>query len=539
MALNYQDSQPIYQNGIWKGVRDDMPEGYFKLGERILNQFKQNPDFIGQIDSLTGKEDTYKSMGDRSIRCALWLINQGIHQGDVVGLCSKNQLDCCIPLFASLYLGTICSPLSHLYMDEELVRYYIETRQPKVMFIDQINADMVVETAKKNGYSLPIIVLGQKDGLLSFADILRAQNDEEVDKFKCTDVKPEDPAIIINTSGTTNLPKGVLHSYGSYANMLKYFKNDEEPSTVIGFFGINTIVGIRTVIRSVVFKASMVVAENLSGTESLELIEKYKVTQLWMTIYTAIRLMKTPDILKFNPSSVKMVAFGGGKSDGEAIKFLQKLFYNADLYCHYGGTEFGGALSIKVDFYKVTSAGRVMANVEIKVVDPKDNKILGPNEEGEIYLRTPKLMTRYWDNPKATADAVDSEGWYHTGDLGYCDTDGDFFLVARNNELISIYTNRTLSSVIVEVIKEVPGVDEVAVLPQQHPDYYEVPMAFVTVAHGMQVTEDDINGAVQKKLPDYMKLRGGIRFLETMPYSDSGKINNRILRAIVKASLEE
>ncbi|CAG5089460.1 Similar to Luciferin 4-monooxygenase (Luciola mingrelica) [Cotesia congregata] len=539
MALKYQDSQPIYQNGIWKGVRDDLSEGYFKFGERILNQFKQNPDFIGQIDSLTGKEDTYKSMGDRSIRCALWLINQGIRQGDIVGLCSKNQLDCCIPLFASLYLGTICSPMSHKYMDEELVRYYIDTRQPKVMFINQNNADMVVETAKKMGYSMPIIVFGQKDGLLSFADILRAQNNEEVDKFKCTDVKPQDPTIIINTSGTTNLPKGVLHSYGSYANMFKYYKNDEEPSTVIGFYGINTIAGIRTVIRSVIFKATVVVADNLSGRESLELIEKFKVTRLWMTIYTAYRLMKSPDLLNYNLSSVELVAYGGGKSDEEAIKFLQKLFYNADLYSHYGGTEFGTALTKKVDFSKVMSAGRVMANVEIKVVDSKNNKILGPNEEGEVYIRTPKLMTGYWDNPKATADAVDSEGWYHTGDLGYYDTDGDFFFVARINEFISIYTNKTLSSVIVDVIKKVPGVDEVAVVPRLHPDYYEVPMAFVTVAHGMQVTEDDINGAVEKKLPDYMKLRGGIRFLETMPRTDSGKINNMILRAIVKASLEE
>lgn len=146
------------------------------------------------------------------------------------------------------------------------------------MFIDQDNADMFVETAKKIGYSMPIIVLGQKDGLLSFAEILRAQNVEQVDKFKCADVKPQDPAIIINTSGTTSLPKGVLHTYSSYARILKYFKNDEEPSTVLAFYGINAIAGVRTVLRSVIFNATMVVAENLSGTESLKLIEKYKVS---------------------------------------------------------------------------------------------------------------------------------------------------------------------------------------------------------------------------------------------------------------------
>ncbi|KAH0552267.1 hypothetical protein KQX54_008003 [Cotesia glomerata] len=112
--------EPTFENGIWKGGKVDMPDGYYNLGERALNQFKKFPDFVGQIDRVTGTKVTYADMCDKSIRCALWLKEQGVSPGDVVAFGSRIHLDSCIPLYACLYIGAIFNLWWHIHLNEGL-----------------------------------------------------------------------------------------------------------------------------------------------------------------------------------------------------------------------------------------------------------------------------------------------------------------------------------------------------------------------------------------------------------------------------------
>ncbi|XP_057320558.1 uncharacterized protein LOC130664592 isoform X2 [Microplitis mediator] len=477
-------------------------------------------------------------MGARTTQCALWLKKQGVSRGDVVGLCSKNHLDSCIPLLASFYLGAIFNPWWDSCLDEELVTYFINTTKPKVLFVDEDTAEIIIKAMTKIDYSLPVVIFGKKTGLLSFKDILQTQNDDEVSKFKCTEVEAEDPALIICTSGTTSCPKGALHSYRSCVHMIGHYPTDTTSQTILWFSSLCWISGVLTTIRSIIYKATMIVSYYLSEEEACRYIEKYKITRLTLGSSVANRLSKTEQVWKYDVSSITLVLCGGGILKSEVVEFLRTLFRNAAIYTVYGSTECGIVVVGKVESSKLTSCGKILANIEIKVVDPDTSKILGPNENGELLCRSQTLMTRYWNNPAATEEAIDSEGWYHTGDLGYYDNSGNIFIVERIKELIKCRRYHIPPAAIESVIQDLPGVAEVAVVAKPSFENLEVPMAFVTKVPGMQITEAEINEAIEKKLHDRMKLRGGICFLEKMPYTNSKKISKKELRAMARALAE-
>ncbi|XP_008559541.3 uncharacterized protein LOC103579792 [Microplitis demolitor] len=530
--------KPVCENGVWRGTTINLPEGYFKIGERVRSQFEKYPDFVGQIDGATGKKDTFNCMGARTTKCAVWLKKQGVSRGDVVGLCSKNHLDSCIPLLASFYLGAIFNPWWDSCLDEELVTYFINTTKPKVLFVDEDNAEIIIKAMTKIDYSLPVVIFGEKSGLISFKDILLTHSDDEVSKFKCTEIEAEDPALILYTSGTTSAPKGALHSYQSFISMISYYPPESTPHTVLWFSGLCWMSGLLTILRSITCKVTMIVYHNLGEEEACRLVEKYKVTRISMGTSTANRFSKTKGVWKYDVSSVVSVGYGGGIAIKEVIESLCKLFKNAVIHVAYGCTECGALAGGKVEANKLTSCGKVFFNTDLKIVDPETNKILGPNENGELWCRSQTIMTRYWNNPAATEEAVDSEGWYHTGDLGYYDNDGDIFIVERIKELIKYRLHHVPPAAIESVIQDLPGVAEVAVVAKSSLEDLELPMAFITKVPGMQITEAEINEAVEKKLHDRMKLRGGICFLEKMPYTTSKKISKKELRAMARALAE-
>ncbi|XP_074105962.1 uncharacterized protein LOC141531830 [Cotesia typhae] len=525
--------KPVCKDRIWKGFNASLPEGFFRIGEKIYAQFKKFPDFVAQINGASGKKDTYECMGDRSIRCAVWLKKLGVSRGDVVGLCSKNHMNSCIPMIASFYLGAIFNPWWDSCLNEDLVVYFIKTTNPKVLFCDEDNAEMIIKALKTMESSLPVVFFSEKFNM-PFQDILKTPSVEEVNKFECTKIEVEDPMIILYTSGTTSYPKGALHTYQSFVSMISYYPPDTTSQIVLWFSGLCWMSGLLTVLRSIITKATMIVYHNLSEEDACRLVEKYKVTRMSMGASTANRFSKTKEAWKYDVSSLKIVSYGGGITTKEVIEALKNLFQNADIYVAYGSTECGAATGGKVNAPKLTSCGKVFFNTEVKVVDPESNRIMGPNEQGELCCRTLELMTRYWNNPTATEEVIDSEGWYHTGDLGYYDEDGDFFIVERLKELIKYRLHHVPPTAIENVIQELPGVAEVAVVAKPSLEDLELPMAFVTRVPGMQVTETEIHEAVEKNLQDKMKLRGGICFLDKMPYTTSKKISKRELRAMAK-----
>ncbi|XP_074109066.1 luciferin 4-monooxygenase-like [Cotesia typhae] len=188
----------------------------------------------------------------------------------------------------------------------------------------------------------------------------------------------------------------------------------------------------------------------------------------------------------------------------------------------------------KVDSSKLNSCGKICPNAQLKVVDPESKATLGFNQTGELYCRSKSLMTGYWNNSAATEEVIDSEGWYHCGDLVYYDEDGNFFIVERIKELIKYKLRHVSPAVIENVILDLPRVAEVAMIAKPDDIDVELPMAFVKKKSMSKVTEDDIHRIVNNNLHDMMKLRGGVYFLKEMPHTVTGKISRTELRAMAK-----
>ncbi|XP_034947684.1 plipastatin synthase subunit D-like [Chelonus insularis] len=529
--------RPSCTNGIWKGPEIHPPsEDYFNLGEKIFQQFKKFPEIIGQIDAETGEKDTFAEIGERAVRCALWLQKQGIKKGDMVGFCSGNHLDSVIPMIASFYIGSIFNPWWDSCLDEDISRYFIDLTEPKVLFVHEKLADPVLEAIKNGKNNIKVIIFGQRPGYESFRDILKTVTTEEIDQFRCVKIdKPTEPIMILYTSGTTSYPKGVLHTYGSLTHM-KHFETAPTVFNTVNlvFFGIYWVSGVLCTLHQIFTRSTMVICNKIPVDEACKLIEKYKISWISMGTIIANRFSKSEAALKYDLSSVIRASYGGAAAKKEVIEFLLTTFKNDWVSSIYACTETGVILTGKVNPEKAASCGTVIHNAEVKLIQPETGEIVGPNTEGEICFRGPSLMTCYWKNPTATKEAIDSEGWYHTGDLGYYDEDGDFYIVERIKELIKCRGVHVPPPAIESVIQDHPGVFEVAVVAKPNLEDLEHPMAFITKLPGAEVTENEIHELVNSKLHDRMKLRGGICFLDKMPYTASGKISKKELRAMAK-----
>lgn len=180
------------------------------------------------------------------------------------------------------------------------------------------------------------------------------------------------------------------------------------------------------------------------------------------------------------------------------------------------------------------SAGMLVPSTEGKIValDDSTYKGLEANEIGEFLVRGPQTMKGYRNNQKATDEMIVEDGWLRTGDLGYYDTNNDFYITDRLKELIKVKGFQVPPAELEEILREHPKVLEAGVVGIPHPQYGEVPRAFVVPKPNSGVTEKELQDFVAKKVSSYKKLDGGVQFMESIPKNASGKILRRELKKL-------
>ncbi|KAK0181019.1 hypothetical protein PV327_003341 [Microctonus hyperodae] len=538
-VLKNNSSKRYYENGIWKGPIINPPPDHYKYGEVLFKSMKKNSKLIGQTQASTGKEDSFGEMLDRSIRCALWLKKQNIKPGDVVGICTQHHLNHITPIVASLFIGSIINPWWSDMEEVEQIKYFIELTDAKVVFVSEKNASFIQDTMKKHNINIKIIVFGNVNGLESFDDILKVQSAEEVKKFQCETIESANkPAIIIYTSGTTGKSKGVLHSYHSVANNYEFIPADLiKESRGMCNSQIAWISGIVNPLRAIEYGSNIIITSDMSEADSFRMIEKYKASV--MGTGTADRMSKTCFINSLDYSTVKFVVVGGAIVKKNVIEFMKNIFPNGKIQQSYGTTELGGIVTQTEVNHDINSCGRVLANIEIKVMSGDGKKILGPNEHGELYVKSSCMMLCYYKNPSATMKALDSENWYQSGDLGYYNESGEFFIIDRIIELIKTQSDYIAPGPIEEIIHRHPNVAGVAVIAKSNENNIEQPMTFVVKSSGTTVTEEEITNFVKENIQEKFHLKGGVKFIDKLPLTQSGKISKGTLREIAKRMAHE
>jgi acyl-CoA synthetase (AMP-forming)/AMP-acid ligase II len=260
----------------------------------------------------------------------------------------------------------------------------------------------------------------------------------------------------------------------------------------------------------------------------LETLQKCRVTFANVVPPIVLALAKSPRVEKYELGCLRTV-FSGAAPLGQAVAAATAARLGCEVVQGYGLTETSPvthAARAGRASRKAAGIGPPVPNTEAKIVEVATGRELEPNEEGEICVRGPQVMKGYLARPEATAAMIDAEGWLHTGDVGYADSEGCFFVVDRVKELIKYKGLQIAPAELEALLLSHPSVADAAVIPIADEEAGEVPKAFVVLKG--PATPEEIMDFVARRVASYKKLRR-VEFTDQIPKSASGKILRRVL----------
>jgi acyl-CoA synthetase (AMP-forming)/AMP-acid ligase II len=496
----------------------------------VLEHAKERGDKVALIDGPSGRTISYAELADKISRVAASLAERGFKKGDVFGILSPNLPEYAIVFHAVATLGGISSPVNPLYTEHEIAHQLQDAGARFLVTVPQF-----LEKATEAAQTAPIEELfifdepgSEVTGGTPFSSLLDSDG-----KVPDVIINPhEDLVALPYSSGTTGLPKGVmLTHYNLVANMcqmegLDYFTENDTLICVLPLFHIY---GLVVVLNLGLRQGSTIVTVPRFELEMfLELLQKHGVTLAHLVPPIVLTLSKNPIVDNYDLSKLRTIFCGAAPLDEQLTRScMQRL--DCDVRQGYGMTETSPVThSSPVDpgQVKFGSVGVPAPNTECKVVDLETGTAVGPRKEGEVCVRGPQIMKGYLNRPEATAATVDAEGWLHTGDIGYADEDGHFFIVDRAKELIKYKGFQVPPAELEALLLTHPQVADAAVIPIPDDEAGEIPKAFV-VLRG-EATEAELMDFVASQVASYKKIRL-LEFIDKIPKSASGKILRRVL----------
>src|SRR3989454_5558078 len=427
---------------------------------------------------------TYKQFESAVKRTAAGLSQRGFKKGDVFAIFSTNCPEYGIVFHAVAMLGGINTPLNPLYTAKEAT-FQLKDARAKFLITAPMFIDKAAAAAKEANIE-ELFVFGEAEGATPFASLL--EGDGEVPHVE---IDPKSDLVALPySSGTTGLPKGVmLTHYNLVANMrqmdgLDYFHRDDTLLCVLPLFHIYGLVVVLNM--GLHLGATIVTMPRFDLEQFLGLIQKYRVTLSHIVPPIVLKLAKDPSVEKYDLSSLKMI-FSGAAPLGPKLsrECMQRI--GCSIRQGYGLTETSPVThSSPADpaKMKLGSIGPPAPNTECKLVDPSTGAELGPNHEGEVWVRGPQNMKGYLNNPEATARTIDQNGWLHTGDIGYADEDGHFYIVDRVKELIKYKGFQVAPAELEAILLTHPAVADAAVIPCKDEEAGEGPKRFLVIKRG-------------------------------------------------------
>src|SRR5713226_2192180 len=511
---------------IFRGPYPDVTIPEVSLTDFIFQSANGIQDKPAVIEGLTGHAWTYAQLADAVPRTAASLAKKGFRKGDVFGIFSTNCPDYAIAFHAVAMLGGINTTLNPLYTAEEAAH---QLSDAGAKFL--VTAPKFVEKARAAAEQSKIkqlFVFDEAEGATPFDSLMESDGD-----VPRVEINPrEDLVALPYSSGTTGLPKGVmLTHYNLIANMrqmdgLEYFSQDDTLLCVLPLFHIYGLVVVLNM--GLHLGATIVMMPRFDLEQFLGLIQKYRVTLSHIVPPIVLQLAKNPVIEKYDLSSLKII-FSGAAPLGEELsrECIQRI--GCSIRQGYGMTETSPVThSSPADPAKMKhgSVGPPAPNTECKLVDPATGAELGPNQEGELCVRGPQIMKGYLNNPEATARTVDEDRWLHTGDIGYVDDEGHFYIVDRVKELIKYKGFQVAPAELEALLLTHPAIADAAVIPCRDDEAGEVPKAFVVAKS--EISAKAIMDFVAAHVSPHKKIRA-VEFIDQIPKSLSGKILRRVL----------
>ncbi|XP_073964927.1 luciferin 4-monooxygenase-like [Choristoneura fumiferana] len=523
---------PLYQYGS----PDLQLPVNLNFSEFILNklvEFKEKT----IVNGLTNETITYGEIAQQSINLAVSLSKLGVGKGQTVAICSENRSEFWSAVIGSISTGAVFTTINMMYTKHEIT-HVADISKPKYIICSPLAYKMHEKAFRSLNYVQKIIVFGddKPPNTVSFNELVARS--VRFQEFQVADVDgTKDTLFVLYSSGTTGLPKGVMLTH---LNVLisSCSKGIETPSPVkylIVTPWFHTM-GLMGTLLYLSCGRDIVYLPKFEMELYLKCIEKYKITRLQVVPPMLVALVKYPG--QHDLSSVEMIYSGAAPVRKDTLEAVGKKFPNAKSVLQgYGMTETTLAATRDNDECsqpKLGGVGKVVSGAVVKVVDPKTRKPLGPDQPGEICVKGGIVMKGYVG--KDRREDFDEEGFFRTGDIGYYDQDGYFFIVDRLKELIKYKGYQVPPAEIEAVLLQHPGVRDAGVVGVPHAGAGEVPRAFVAVQPGASVTAEELQKFVAERLSNPKHLRGGVSFVPEIPKNPSGKILRRQLKAMSNQS---
>ncbi|HPH42074.1 MAG TPA: long-chain fatty acid--CoA ligase [Syntrophorhabdaceae bacterium] len=485
-----------------------------------------------------GNPFTYAQLNSRVNKLSNLLLDRGIKKGDRVGVLLRNCLEYIEIFFALSKIGGILVPLNWRLAIPELEFIMQDSGTDFIIFEDSFleNAEKLRKKIRiSNCISCSIGgVSKNKDGI-SWATDYQSSVGVYPDTEPITPVfsGEDDPHILMYTSGTTGLPKGVVLSHRkTFFNVLnasQYFDLSRNDRLIVArplFHSGGLIVEMAPVMYK---GGTVIIKKRFSPVEILETIQRFNVTilELPATVYNFI--LNECDISQFDFSSIKCAFTGGERVSVSLLRLLKdKGLLVSQIY---GLTEASTLFWLPIERAeeKMGSVGSPVMHGDIRIVDEKGRPVAA-GTVGEVVVRGPIVMNGYWRRPDLTREVI-KDGWLHTGDLAIMDEDGFVYIVDRKKDMFISGGENVYPAEIEHILLSHPKILDAAVVGIPSEKWGEVGKAFVVLREGQTMQSSEITGYLEGKLGRY-KIPKIFEFVDKLPKTASGKIKKRLLKDI-------
>ena len=482
-----------------------------------------------------GKTVTWAELRRRVVALAGALSRRGVGFGDRVMILMLNRTEFVESVLAANMIGAIAVPINFRLTPAEIA-FLVDDCQAPVMITEPVLAAVASGVRDITSVLDTIVVAGDSadEGLLVYEDLMS----EPGEPPQAVDIPNDSPALIMYTSGTTGRPRGAvlthtnltgqtmtgLYTHGVHADDVDFIGVPFFHIAGVGNLLTGMLLGIPTVIHPL---------GAFDPGHLLDVLAAEKVTGIFLV---PAQWQAVCDAQQANSRDVRLrvISWGAAPASDALLRQMSETFPGTHILAAFGQTEMSPVTCMLLGedaIRKRGSVGKVIPTVAARVVDENMNDV-PVSEVGEIVYRAPTLMSGYWNNPEATAEAFEG-GWFHSGDLVRMDEDGYVWVVDRKKDMIISGGENIYCAEVENVLADHPGIVEVAVIGRPDDKWGEVPIAVVAVAADGPHNElrlDDLDAFLTERLARY-KHPKGLAIVDALPRNPAGKVLKTELRA--------
>ncbi len=515
------------------------------------------------VDRPKGVRLTYAELGAAADRLARALMTLGVAAGERVGIWAPNRWEWVVTQFGTPKAGTVLVNVNPSYRTRELgyalrqsgIRTLITApgfgRADYLGMLQDLLPSLAAGSPRSPEFPdlQEIVVLGDTPppGMVTWSAFL-SRADEVSDgelRERQASVQFDDPVNIQYTSGTTGMPKGATLSHhnllnnGYFIGELMRFTPEDRLCIPVPFY--HTFGMVLANLATMTHGATMVIpGEGFNAGDVLATVEAERCTALHGVPTMFIAELQHPDFDRYDLSSLRTGLMAGSPCPVEVMKQVQTRMHMSEVEIAYGMTETSPvSTQTRADDpleLRVSTVGRVHPHVEVKIADPSSGAVVPRGQTGELLTRSYAVMLGYWDNPAATAEAIDAARWMHTGDLAVMREDGYLNIVGRIKDMIIRGGENIYPREIEEFYYTHPKVADIQVIGVPDHRYGEQVMAWIRLKPGESATEEEMRDFARNQIAHY-KIPHYVKFVDEFPMTVTGKVQKYVMREMAVQEL--